>query len=211
VTSTAGEVHLAIHETWRDISERRSRGEERWSIDGGEAAFWRRFVAEVFRRAGGGELPDPLLAGLVRHFRQAGHWRVYPEVPGVLEALRSAGVRVLVVSNWDSSLPLLLSELGLSPLLDDVVVSALVGVSKPSRGIFDVALSRAGVAAAEALHVGDSLHDDFHGAKAAGLSALLLDRSGRAPKGDGVETVASLSEIPQRVVPSAEAARPASR
>jgi len=210
VTAEAGEVHRAVHETWREVAARRARGDEGWSIGGGEASFWRRFVEEVFTRVGGGPLPDAMLAGLVRHFRKAAHWRVYEEVPAVLAALRDAGMKLLVVSNWDSSLPPLLSELGLTPFFDDVVVSALVGASKPSRGIFDMALRRAGVAADEALHVGDSLHDDYDGARAAGLSALLLDRAGRVPKGDGIETIGSLAEVLDRVRP-ADGAAPAGR
>jgi putative hydrolase of the HAD superfamily len=211
VTAAAEEVHRAVLKTWRDVAERRAIGEERWSIGGGEAAFWRQFVAEVFGRVGGGELPDALLAGLVRHFRQACHWRVYPEVFGVLAALKRASVKVLVVSNWDSSLPPLLEELGLTSFFDDVVVSTLVGVSKPARGIFDVAVRRAGVSHVEALHVGDSLHDDYHGAKAAGLCALLLDRAGRAAVAEGVESIASLEEVVRRILPAGAAAAPASR
>jgi len=202
VTAAAGEVQRAVHETWRDVAARRARGDEGWSIGGGEASFWRRFVAEVFARVGGGALPDAMLADLVRHFRKAAHWRVYAEVPAVLAALRTEGLKLLVVSNWDSSLPPLLTELGLTPFFDDVVVSALVGASKPSRGIFDTALRRAGVTAGDALHVGDSLHDDYHGAKAAGLGALLLDRAGRVPKGDGVETIGSLAEVLGHVRPA---------
>lgn len=195
--ATDEEVHGAVLATWRDVAERRARGEERWSAGGGEASFWRRFVAEVFARSGGGDLPDALLADLVRHFRQACHWRVYPEVRETLAALRLAKLKLLVVSNWDSSLPPLLSELGLTPFFDDVVVSALVGTSKPSRGIFDEALRRAGVASSEALHVGDSLHDDYYGAKAAGLHALLVDREKRF--GAEIETISSLRDVPVRV------------
>ena len=211
VTSSVETVRAAVQETWREVAERRARGEALWAIGAGEAVFWRRFVAEVFARAGGGELPDALLAGLVSHFRKAAHWRVYPEVPEVLSTLRREGLTLLVVSNWDSSLPPLLEQLGLTPFFDDIVVSTLVGASKPAREIFEIALRRAGVPAAEALHVGDSLHDDYHGAKAAGLSALLVDRMGRRPKGDGVESVGSLSEVVERVLPAHAAARPPGR
>jgi len=204
-------VRTAVQETWREVAERRARGEALWAIGAGETTFWRRFVAEVFARAGGGDLPDELLAGLVRHFRKAAHWRVYPEVPEVLETLRREGFVLLVVSNWDSSLPPLLSQLGLTPFFDDVVVSTLVGASKPSREIFEIALRRAAVPAAEALHVGDSLHDDYHGAKAAGLAALLVDRMGCVPKGDGVETVGSLTGVVERVLPEHAATRPQGR
>ncbi len=143
-------------------------------------------------------MPEALLAELVAHFAEERHWAVYPETRPVLRALRGAGLRLAVVSNWDSTLPSLLARLGLAGEVDTVVVSALVGVSKPARGIFDEAVRRAEVAHAEALHVGDSLTDDYHGAREAGLAALLLDRRRRARA--GVEAIASLDEVPDRVL-----------
>jgi putative hydrolase of the HAD superfamily len=174
------EVHRAVHATWRVVAQRREAGEERWGQDGAEAGFWRRFVSAVFSELGGGDLPERLLSELVRHFQDGSKWKAFPEVFGVLERLRTAGYRLLIVSNWDSSLPLLLSDLGLAKYFDAVVVSALVGASKPSSQIFAQALQLAGVSAEAVLHVGDSRDEDYEGARAAGLHALLLDRSGRA-------------------------------
>jgi putative hydrolase of the HAD superfamily len=198
VSASPEDVHAAVHATWRDVDLARERGEERWGGAGGEAGFWRRFVGTVFGRVGGSVLPEPLLAGLVAHFAAEWHWAVYPETRAVLAELRARGLRLAVVSNWDSTLPSLLGRLDLAAAVDDVVVSALVGVSKPARGIFDEAVRRAGVAHAEALHVGDSLTDDYHGARDAGLSSLLLDRRGRAR--EGVEAISSLDEVPRRVL-----------
>ncbi len=191
-------MHRAVHATWREVDARRKRGEERWGGLEGEAGFWRRFVEEVFGRAGGKGLPEPLLRGLIAHFREDKHWKVYPETREVLLALRGAGMTLLVVSNWDSTLPRLLERLELAPFFDGVVVSAVFGASKPSRAIFDEAVRRAGVPHADVLHVGDSLVDDYHGARAAGLHALLVDRAGRAPEGS--EAIRSLSELPPRVL-----------
>lgn len=191
-------MHRAVHATWREVDARRERGEERWGGLEGEAGFWRRFVEEVFGRAGGKGLPEPLLHGLIAHFREDKHWKVYPETREVLSALRGAGMTLLVVSNWDSTLPRLLERLELAPFFDGVVVSAVFGASKPSRAIFDEAVRRAGVPHADVLHVGDSLVDDYHGARAAGLHALLVDRAGRAPEGS--EAIRSLSELPSRVL-----------
>ncbi|HVO52314.1 MAG TPA: HAD-IA family hydrolase [Thermoanaerobaculia bacterium] len=197
VTVEEEAVHAAAHATWHDVASARERGEERWGGAGGEAGFWRRFVGTVFSRVGGGALPEPLLEELVAHFREEGHWALDPDALPVLAELRAAGLRLAIVSNWDSSLPLLLERLHLAAAVDAVVVSALVGVSKPARGIFDEAVRRTGVAHAETLHVGDSLTDDYHGARDAGLSALLLDRRGRArPE---VETIGSLAELPARL------------
>ncbi len=191
------DVLRAVHATWRDVDAARERGEERWGGPEGEAGFWRRFVGAVFTRVGGGELPEPLLAGLVAHFRVQKHWALYPETLPVLAALRAEGLRLVVVSNWDSTLPSLLTRLHLADAVDEIVVSALVGSSKPARAIFDEAVRRAGVARADVLHVGDSLTDDYHGARDAGLAALLLDRRGRTPA--GVEVISSLDEVPARL------------
>ena len=155
-------------------------------------------MGTVFSRVGGGALPEPMREERVAHFREEGHWALDPDALPVLAALRAAGLRLAIVSNWDSSLPLLLERLGLAAAVDAVVVSAVVGVSKPARGIFDEAVRRTGVAHAETLHVGDSLTDDYHGARDAGLAALLLDRRGRARP--GLETIGSLAELPVRLL-----------
>ena len=133
------------------------------------------------------------------HFHRQESWSLYPEVVEVLEALRESGLKLFVVSNWDSTLPALLDRLDLTRHFDGVVVSALVGSSKPAREIFDTALALAGVAAHEALHVGDSPSEDYDGARNAGLPALLLDRAGLGH--DGFESIRSLQEILPRVAP----------
>ncbi|HUK77195.1 MAG TPA: HAD hydrolase-like protein, partial [Thermoleophilia bacterium] len=57
-----------------------------------------------------------------------------------------------------------------------------------------------GAAAAEAVMVGDSRHDDVEGALAAGLArAVLIDRAGRSRtlRGDArAPVIASLEELP---------------
>ena len=109
-----------------------------------------------------------------------------------LGALRADGLRLVVVSNWDCSLPDVLARIGLAELVDGVVTSAVVGAAKPDRRVFKAALELAGCTAAEALHVGDSVDADVAGARAAGVRAVLLDRSG----GGGAEAITSLSELP---------------
>jgi len=179
------------------VAADRASGLPRWGGEGGERGFWRRFVGAVYRRLGGGELPGPLLDELIAHFHEQRHWAVYPDVVDTLRALRDRGLSLLVVSNWDSTLPSLLSRLGLAPFFDHVVVSALVGVSKPDRGIFDVAREAAGLSPDETLHVGDSPTDDYEGARQAGLSALLLDRAGVLP--ERADTIRSLAELASRL------------
>lgn len=192
-------VRDALRATWGYVAARQARGEERWGGDEGERGFWRTFVQEVFSRVGGGALPEKLLDELIEHFAHPESWSLYPEVLEVLAALRERGLKLLVVSNWDSRLPYLLDRLDLTRHFDAVVVSAVVGASKPAREIFDAALEAAGVAAHEALHVGDSPTEDYEGARNAGLPALLLDRAGVAQ--GGFESIRSLQEILPRLSP----------
>ena len=148
----------------------------------------RRRAAEAMRPALGVEadLTDALLAAL--------RFRAYPDAAPALEALRSQGLAIVVVSNWDHSLHERLAETGLAPLVDAAVASAELGHAKPARAIFEHALELAGAGAGEALHVGDSPAEDVEGALAAGLRAVLVARDGRPQA--AVPVIASLAELP---------------
>src|SRR5207244_11995999 len=61
---------------------------------------------------------------------------------------------------------------GLAPSVDVLIASEDVGVSKPDRGIFDLALERMGVSAEDAVMVGDSWANDIAGALNAGIRAI---------------------------------------
>lgn len=156
----------------------------------------RRRCAEVLRGAlpsserlaaiSTGALTETLLAAL--------HFRAFDDASEALAIARERRQRVIVVSNWDFSLTEVLDRIGLAALVDGVVISAVVGVRKPSPAIFEAALKLAGAARTEAVHVGDSVEEDVDGARAAGIEAVLLRRDG-SPGPDGVTTIASLTEL----------------
>jgi putative hydrolase of the HAD superfamily len=108
-------------------------------------------------------------------------FRAYEDAEPALAGLAAAGLKLAVVANWDISLTGVLARLGLARHLAVVVTAAEVGAAKPDARPFRVALERLGVAASACVHVGDDLETDVAGARAAGLAALLLDRSGRVP------------------------------
>jgi putative hydrolase of the HAD superfamily len=121
-------------------------------------------------------------------------FRVFPDVGFALGSARTRGVRLIVVSNWDVSLHEVLARVGLTPLLHGVVTSAEAGARKPAPSIFADALQIAGVPAAKAIHVGDSIEDDVAGARAAGIEPVLLRRDG-SPGPEGTRTIANLIEL----------------
>ena len=145
-------------------------------LDRAERDWWRAVVDRVTRAAGGVPAFDAYFDRLYAHYASAPAWRVYPEVPDVLQALRARGLRLAVVSNFDTRLPPLLDALGLAAFFDAVVCSGEAGAAKPDGAIFARALAALGVEASEALHVGDSREADYEGARAAGIEALLVDR-----------------------------------
>ncbi|MEA2391669.1 MAG: putative hydrolase of the superfamily [Solirubrobacteraceae bacterium] len=162
--------------------------------DATSLAELRRRCAEVTRdalpAAARGLAIEQMLPILIDSIR----FRAFPEVPGALRALRAAGARLVVVSNWDVSLGEALADAGLAALLDGAVSSAEAGAPKPGREIFDRALALARASAGEAIHVGDSVEHDVAGAWAAGIEAVLVRRDGAAGPA-GVRTVASLAEL----------------
>jgi HAD superfamily hydrolase (TIGR01509 family) len=101
--------------------------------------------------------------------------------PGARAAIReakAAGLVVGVVSNSNGSAHALLHGAGLASELDFVIDSGLVGVEKPDPRIFRLGLERAGVAAHEAVYIGDLYSIDVLGSRAAGLGSVLLDPRG---------------------------------
>jgi putative hydrolase of the HAD superfamily len=161
-----------------------------------ERAWW----YAVVRGALGATTGDGLEAActeLFAHYADPDAWRVFPEVPRVLETLRARGVLLAVVSNFDGRLVPLLAALGLSQRVDAVVHSSQAGSAKPDPAIFLEALARLGVAPADALHVGDDPAADVEGARRAGLAAALVDRRGTGPAvTGGVPVLRSLDELP---------------
>jgi len=160
-----------------------------------ERLWWKALVHEVFDEGAAFADFDGFFDELHALFAEPTEWRVYPDVVPALARLSAAGLALAVVSNWDARLDPLLGRLGLRDAFRVVVISGAVGVSKPDPGIFDLALRGLGAAPSETVHIGDSLHDDVHGALGAGLSAVWLRRSGSggtAPA--GVPVAATLTD-----------------
>jgi HAD superfamily hydrolase (TIGR01549 family) len=98
-----------------------------------------------------------------------------PEAEAALRLARARGLRTACISNSNGTVEGILQGLGLAPHLDFIIDSSKVGVEKPDPRIFQLALERAGVAAGEAVYVGDLYSVDVVGARRAGLSAILMD------------------------------------
>jgi putative hydrolase of the HAD superfamily len=175
------DVETAIPLVWQEIASTIEPSRDRFAAHPrGARGFWQRFVERTCMLVGAAR-PSPFAAAeLYDRFARAEAWRIADGAPAMLAVLRRRGLKLAVISNWDERLPTLLDRLELAPFFDATIVSALVGVEKPHPRIFETALAALGVPAERALHVGDSRIDDFEGALAVGMRALLL-----SPRGDG--------------------------
>jgi len=189
------ELFSALARAWEEVHAEKAG--DRYGGVRGEPEFWRSFLNRVRGHLDGGTVSPEVFARLAAHFRDPGSWAVYDDVAGTLAQLESESYVLAVVSNWDSHLPALLEDLGLSRRFRQISVSAIEETGKPDAEIFLRTCRRLGVAAGETLHVGDSLVEDYEGARGAGLSALLLDRAGRHPEVS--ERLARLDELPGRI------------
>ena len=108
-------------------------------------------------------------------------------LPELLAGFRADGLRLGVVSNTFIPAHVLdrhLAQLGLLGYFAVRIYSCEVVYRKPHPQIFRVALERLGIAAREAVFVGDSLAADIAGAARVGMVTVLKDSRGRR-KGSG--------------------------
>jgi putative hydrolase of the HAD superfamily len=169
-----------------------------------ERRWWRALVERSFEGLGRFDDFEAFFGELFAYFADPVHWRAMPEAVDALSRLKSRGVGLGVISNFDYRLYRILDGLGLRGQFDTITISSEAGYAKPRREIFELALGRHLVRPAEAMHVGDSPHMDLEAAAAAGMAAVLLDHRASAPielsgRTARISSLASLDEVTQRL------------
>ena len=153
------------------------------SIDGAfrfSLAWFVHFNAKVF---GGLKVAENQLDAAhtrtVEIFENPATYRVFEEIPDLLDQLHALDLQIGIVSNWSEGLPELCKGLGIADKVDFIIASADVCAEKPDEAIYARALFRSGLSAEEVLHVGDRMDRDVRGALSAGIRAVYLDRKGQ--------------------------------
>jgi len=148
-------------------------------------AFWNDFYAEGFRRLGVTRDMSPVVNEIRERFQRAEFEKLFEDVVPTLEAFAARGTRLGILSNFSANLEDVLRQVGIHQYFDFFVVSAIAGVEKPARRIFDLTVSAANRPREEIVYVGDSVFHDMEGARNAGLAAILVDRQDRHPAFNG--------------------------
>ena len=145
-----------------------------------EFEWWEAVAINTFQEAGVWETFTDFASfftELYDHFATAEPWFVYPDVIPALEHWQNLGIKLGILSNFDTRLYPVLEALNLQQFFSSVTISTEVGAAKPEAEIFDFGLAKHDCPADAAWHIGDSFKEDYQGAKAAGLKAIWLNRN----------------------------------
>ena len=142
-----------------------------------EIARWRAVVAETLADVSDKE---ECFHALYAHFARPGAWRVEPEAGPTLRALARQGCTIGLASNFDSRLRAVAAGLPELRPVGRIVVSSEVGWRKPSAHFFHAVGRAAESELNRIVFVGDDPANDYDGARAAGMEAVLYDPAGRS-------------------------------
>lgn len=126
-----------------------------------------------------------LQAALARMYAiSQAHWQPEQDALPTLRKLAGAGYRIGLISNASDAADVhaLIDKAQLRPWLEAIVISAEVGLRKPSPRIYKIALNALNMLPAQTVMVGDTLSADVAGARAAGLRAVWIARRVGTPE-----------------------------
>ncbi|XP_056129749.1 haloacid dehalogenase-like hydrolase domain-containing protein 3 [Lampris incognitus] len=195
------EVEAAFHQAYRHYFSHYPNYGVTQGLDG--QIWWTKVVKDTFSKCG---VQDPgllntMAQNLYQDFCSSENWEVFPDSKAALESCSSLGLKMGVVSNFDSRLEGILRLCGLLHHFSFVVTSEQAGVAKPDPAIFQQALHKCGVPAASVAHIGDHYVYDYVASRSLGIHGYLLDRHNKHCYADipPEHRLTSLHELPSRL------------
>jgi putative hydrolase of the HAD superfamily len=124
--------------------------------------------------------------------------QLLPHTIETLEHLKKEDFQLHIITNGFKEVQAIkLDKSGLLPYFDVILCSEEVGANKPSRIVFDTALSMANATVPTSIMIGDSYEADVVGAENAGLRAILFDPERNHREGTHKWHIDSLDKIPE--------------
>jgi putative hydrolase of the HAD superfamily len=157
-------------------------------------AIWFAFTERIVREMGGTPPASyDCAVEITRGWEQHENFELYEDALPVLGELRSAGLKIGLISNSARDVHAFARHHKLD--VDAGITSFAHGKTKPHASIFQAVLHLLEVGAAEAVMVGDTVEADIDGALAVGMQAILLDRLDRYPEFE--PRITSLRSLPE--------------
>ncbi|MDO8691736.1 MAG: HAD-IA family hydrolase [Dehalococcoidia bacterium] len=160
---------------------------------------WDSFTTEYEQyllQEAGVEVPKDLAREIYQAYSsQKKGLKLFHDIEPSLSAMKEAGLDLGVISNSDTDVTPMVRDLGVAGYFSFILSSCDVGCEKPHAPIFELALARAGVRPDQAVHVGDQYGSDVVGARAVGITPLLLDRFGLMVDQDDCHRIKGFDEL----------------
>ena len=139
--------------------------------------IWVAFTERIVLGMGGSEpVSREVAVELTSRWQQHENFELYEDTIPVLDELRSAGLKIGLVSNSARDVRAFAVHHALD--IEAGLSSFQHGKTKPHESIFRAVLDLLEVEPADAVMVGDTVEDDINGALAIGMRAVLVDRHG---------------------------------
>jgi len=137
----------------------------------------------------------PKIAHEVQQLYKGIAFTLFDDVLPTFRILKEQSLILGTLTNANNDMVPICAKLGLEPYLDFVITSRDVGADKPESPIFLAALEQAGIKSSEAVHVGDQYKLDVVGARAVGITPILIDRYDLYPEVSDCPRIHSLTEL----------------
>lgn len=126
---------------------------------------------------------------------------LFPAAKEVLTELKNQEYKLHIITNGFLEVQTLkLKNSGLTSFFESVLCSEEVGKNKPHPAVFQEAMRRAEAKAHQSMMIGDDIRTDIIGAENVGIKALLFDPYKLYENNVGIDSITSLSEIPNRIL-----------
>jgi putative hydrolase of the HAD superfamily len=157
-----------------------------------------RYTRKIIEEMGGsGPEIDVCARQIYAEWAACQHFFLYDDVAPALRALAGRGLKIGLISNSHRCLASFQQHFELEGLISAALSSSEHGYLKPHPSIFEAAMKLAGVEPEASVMVGDSLTHDIHGARGAGMRAILVHRADTPPPvATDVPVIRDLSELP---------------
>jgi putative hydrolase of the HAD superfamily len=190
---------------------------ERWSLEywsrhdeidsevksKGDAEFWLQYNVRQLEFL---QITGPLAEYALKidtWFREEYGWEGYvpDDVRPTLNHFRQQGMVVGLITNRINSVTNTIADHNLTDLFDFTLTAGETGHWKPKPTIFEMGLAMVEVTPENATYVGDNYYADVMGARAAGLTPILIDRRGLFPNAD-CRVIKAIGELVEETVSS---------
>ncbi|RME92383.1 MAG: HAD family hydrolase [Candidatus Hydrogenedentota bacterium] len=184
-----------VKEIWRKSYESMPKEVVHKKQDRYRSGFWKILTKNLSKEANITK-PDLLYNKLMKYFIEPEIYSVEKSFDSFIQKAQQKQVPVIVLSNWDKRLPIVLKRLNVLGFFSLVITSEEAGFEKPSPAIFAYAEKKLKekkivFSSNTIIHVGDRIIDDCEGALAAGWKAILFQsknlKQAKCPMIDSLE------------------------